>query len=70
MANHQFIIDLNESEKLSVLVGQAQVSANTQHWDEFSCESWYDEKAIYKYELLREKQLKMMEDLIKKYGNK
>ena len=58
-----FIIDLNNFEKLSREVGYYNCKSNQKDEDDN-----YDEDHIEKYGELREKQLDMQELLIQKYG--
>ncbi len=61
---NNFIIDISDFEKLSREVGYYNAKANIKDEDDN-----YDEEAIEKYEELREKQLDMLEELIKLYSN-
>jgi hypothetical protein len=58
-----FIIDINNFEKLSREVGYYNCKSNQKDENDN-----YDEDLIGKYEELREKQLDMQELLIQKYG--
>jgi hypothetical protein len=61
-----FIIDINDFEKLSREVGYYNCKANIKKYDKDNNES-YDKNAIRTYEKLRTKQLTMQARLIKFY---
>ena len=65
---NNLILDLSDFEKLSREVGYYNCKSNIKKYDEDGDE-FYDEDAIEKYEALREKQLIMLEELIKFYSH-
>jgi hypothetical protein len=62
---NNFLLDLLEFEKLTREVGFANCEANNKDGNEL-----YDKEAIETYKELREKQLIMLEELIKFYSPK
>ena len=62
-----FLLDLNEFEKLSREVGYYNALSNRKYYDEDNNE-YYDEEDQKLYGELRGKQLDMQALLIKKYG--
>jgi hypothetical protein len=60
---NNFTIDISDFEKLSREVGYYNAKSNIRDED-----GEYDMEAISKYEELREKQVNMLEELIKKYS--
>jgi len=60
---NNFTIDISDFEKLSREVGYYNAKSNIRDED-----GEYDMEAISKYEKLREKQVNMLEELIKKYS--
>lgn len=60
---NNFRLDISDFEKLSREVGYYNAKSNIKDEDDN-----YDEEAISKYEKLRDKQLDMLEELIKFYS--
>lgn len=65
---NNLVLDLSDFEKLSREVGYYNCKSNIKECDDNGNE-FYDEEAIEKYGNLREKQLIMLEELIKSYSN-
>jgi hypothetical protein len=63
ITGNNFRIDISDFEKLSREVGYYNAKSNIKDEDDN-----YDEEAISKYEELRERQLDMLEELIKFYS--